>query len=276
MNRIDKYPCGCEIEFTMADGPKYPSRVQGMTACLEHKDALGPLDDGTHWPMDSAAARLLEAMGLGRPLTLVPVTRRNMKKALAIVKELFPKESPDWFMIAADKKIPSFRNYIVKCGDNFVGITGHYPAGPCPWLDHPPSSRIWLGRFGILPKYRKQGLGTMLLEASIDKAFELGYRHLRHYAYENKNVAQALLLKRGFIRMEDGEENGRKTLHFELNMLHNCVGRKVQIGGQEWTIGGVNYLGEHYVTRQEGETTWRSSCKLGLPRSNGHFAKLLD
>lgn len=66
--------------------------------------------------------------------------------------------------------------YIVYYKDEICGITGLYSDSR---LKEPDT--IWMGWYGILPKFRKRGLGKQILTDTIAEARYRGYKTLRLY-----------------------------------------------------------------------------------------------
>lgn len=105
-----------------------------------------------------------------------------------------------------------------KKGD-VVGITGIYS-----YFEYPEDA--WLGWYGVLPKYRKQGYGKEILLWTIEKAKEMGFKNFRLYTdlVEN-NTAVELYKKLGmvgepYLAEDMGEE---QTFIFSKSLNSNPV-----------------------------------------------------
>ena len=68
---------------------------------------------------------------------------------------------------------------------------------------------------GVLPGYRRHGLGRQLIDASIDKASRLGYSKLILWTQFSMISAQKLYEAAGFQYINDIERNGRKFKVYE-------------------------------------------------------------
>mgnify|MGYP006322553705 CR=1 FL=1 len=70
---------------------------------------------------------------------------------------------------------------------NFVALDGDVPVGMCSLRKNDgirPDLRPWLGSLVIDPKYQKQGIGKMLVDAAAEKAKELGFEKLYLFAFD--------------------------------------------------------------------------------------------
>jgi ribosomal protein S18 acetylase RimI-like enzyme len=68
---------------------------------------------------------------------------------------------------------------------------------------------------GVLPEYRAQGLGRMLVDAAIEKARELGYSKLILWTQPSMSSAQRLYESAGFRHVDNFERNGRQFKLYE-------------------------------------------------------------
>ncbi len=98
-------------------------------------------------------------------LKFLLITKKNLKKAIKIAKEIFPYESSklgiflpefDYKYVIKKPKLGKF--FIVKFDNKLVRITGYYYNFTKPKVDE-----IWLGYFGIRKKFRGIGLGKKVL-----------------------------------------------------------------------------------------------------------------
>jgi len=62
---------------------------------------------------------------------------------------------------------------------------------------------------GVLPEYRRHGLGRMLVETAIDRAMQNGYSKVLLWTQASMNAAQALYVSAGFSHIDDFTRNGR-------------------------------------------------------------------
>jgi len=68
---------------------------------------------------------------------------------------------------------------------------------------------------GVLPEYRGQGLGRMLVDAAIEKAHALGYSKLILWTQLSMSSAQRLYASAGFHHVGNIERNGRQFKLYE-------------------------------------------------------------
>ena len=81
------------------------------------------------------------------------------------------------------------KTYLIKWKNKNVGIIGLY-------LLPKYKNTVWLNWFGVLPEYRKQGIGTCALFKIISLARNLGYKEFRLVTYELwNNQAQHIYQK---------------------------------------------------------------------------------
>lgn len=129
-------------------------------------------------------------------LKQVEITKENMDLAMEIEKILFPEYSAEVNYRESVEKITTNRYYLLYIGDNCVGISGIYA------YDVDPHS-AWLGWFGILPQYRRNGYGSMALRLYENEARELGYTYARLYTDRDGNdVAIAFYENNGYSAEE--------------------------------------------------------------------------
>lgn len=72
---------------------------------------------------------------------------------------------------------------------------------------------------GVLPEFRGQGLGRMLVDAAIEKARELGYSKLILWTQLSMSSAQRLYESAGFHHIDNIERNGRQFKLYERVIL---------------------------------------------------------
>lgn len=69
----------------------------------------------------------------------------------------------------------------------YIALYGETPVGSCTLLLNDgirPDLAPWLGDLVVNPKYQKQGIGEMLIDAAKNKAHELGFRKLYLFAFD--------------------------------------------------------------------------------------------
>lgn len=79
-----------------------------------------------------------------------------------------------------------------------------------------------------------------------------------------------------FEAMPSNQDRQRFLESVQYRSTGDNVGRSVSFGGCEWTIAGINYLGDYDIERYDDRGMARSSCRLGLPAWHPHHATLLD
>lgn len=107
-------------------------------------------------------------------LKYVKVTQNNFDIAFNIQKEIWPHE-PDYnnFLNKAKSCSDDNISFIVYLNDNPIGITGVF-------TEDIDNESIWLDWYGVLPQYRKNGLGKQILLDTINYCKNLGrYEYLR-------------------------------------------------------------------------------------------------
>lgn len=69
----------------------------------------------------------------------------------------------------------------------YIALNGEIPVGSCT-LELKggirPDLRPWIGDLVVDPKYQKQGIGKMLVDATIEKAKGLGFEKLYLFAFD--------------------------------------------------------------------------------------------
>ncbi len=69
----------------------------------------------------------------------------------------------------------------------FVAFDGDLPVGMCSLRENDgirPDLTPWLGSLVVDPKYQKQGIGRMLIDATLLKAKELGFYKLYLFSFD--------------------------------------------------------------------------------------------
>lgn len=153
-------------------------------------------------------------------LTFEPLTKENLKEALDLVHSVFgynPDESdnPDiWYPASLEpEKYPdNWKEWDIKELKYFiareegkgplVGVTGWYTR------NSDPEDMIWLGWYCVDPSEKGKGLGRAILEWTIDKVKEDGYKTMRLYTSTNpiEADAQRLYEKLGFELISEEED----------------------------------------------------------------------
>ena len=69
----------------------------------------------------------------------------------------------------------------------YFALDGEIPVGSCTLQlkdDVRPDLGPWIGDLVVDPKYQKQGVGKMLLDAAVQKALALGFERLYLFAFD--------------------------------------------------------------------------------------------
>ena len=107
-------------------------------------------------------------------LEFVPITHENIILATEIQMQLFPDMCA---YLEYEKRIEQKEpHWLVYHKNDLIGTVGVYG---CPWLKE--EKTCWLGWFGVLPKYRNKGYGTVILQKLFEIAKNMGYETLRVY-----------------------------------------------------------------------------------------------
>ena len=129
-------------------------------------------------------------------INFVKITNDNLEVACKVQNEIFPEEDARENFIECINKDPYRKELdyrIVYLNDKPIGVTGIYS-----YHEYPDDA--WLGWFGILDEYRKQGYGGLVLDKTIELAKEKGYKSFRLYTDEYAKSAHKLYESRGMIK----------------------------------------------------------------------------
>ena len=162
-------------------------------------------------------------------MILKKVDASNYIEAINTQKSIFPPYEDGTIEILAsvDQKLltkvtgisypeESSTYYLAYNDNEIVGIAGLY---------HEKSScddSIWLGWFGVVPKFRGLGFGEKILELTMDKAKEKGFKIIRLYTdtIENK-AAVKLYEKLAFTKEEYKAEKNINNCYIYSKHLYN-------------------------------------------------------
>lgn len=115
-------------------------------------------------------------------LSLERITASNLRRAIALHREIFPKFSAETNFEEAVSGVSGYEYFIIRKGFDDAGIIGIY--------SYPEdSASAWLGWFGILQKYRRHHLGSVAIAMFEDMAKVRGYRYIRLYTEKRDNDA---------------------------------------------------------------------------------------
>ena len=125
---------------------------------------------------------------------LKPLRHRDIRRCVEIEKELFPGDSP-WNASAFRAELDSGAYYLgAFTMSGLVGYAGLAVAG------RPDEFEASLHTIGVDPRHQGNGVGTLLLEAILDRADELRAPVFLEVRTDNA-VALALYEKYGFSKL---------------------------------------------------------------------------
>lgn len=163
-------------------------------------------------------------------LTYIPLSQDNIQEAIDLVQAVFPtdfatQDSPEEaYRASLDREnhkdfisrhhLDILQYFIVRdSAGKAVGVTGWYTETVGP------KDIIWLGWYCLDPNERGKGYGREILEWTMNKAKEMGYKAMKLYTSNDPNEAAAQILyeKIGFnlIGEEQAEGEQYKTLFRE-------------------------------------------------------------
>ena len=95
-------------------------------------------------------------------LNIAHLDANNVKIAGRIQHKIFPYSSSySLYLDEVEKKRDDYNDYIIRLNTIPIGIIGYS-------LDSDDKQTVWLSWFGILPDYRKKGLGKQALDMLCD------------------------------------------------------------------------------------------------------------
>ena len=137
------------------------------------------------------------------------ITKDNLEIACKVQNKIFPEEDARQNFIEQINHDPYRKemDYCIVYLNNIpIGVTGVYSYNEYP-------EDAWLGWFGILKEYRKNGLGGLVLDKTIKIAKEKGYKNFRIYTDEYATSAHKLYESRNMIK-EDYDREDDKDEYF--------------------------------------------------------------
>lgn len=117
-------------------------------------------------------------------LKFVPLNKENLFLGKEIQKKIFPKEYMNDTLEKSLFSSPEYLSqfWLVKKGKEFVGLSGIYF-----YPEYPEDA--WLNWFGVIPKYRRRGLGRKIFFRTFAYARRLGFKSFRLYTDKYDNEA---------------------------------------------------------------------------------------
>ena len=157
-------------------------------------------------------------------MVLKEITRDNLDEASRIQLEIFgPKNGCAYLQYLLSFTTPTRTYYLVYHKNEVVGITGLYE-------DEFSAEEgvVWLGWFGVLPKFRHLGYGSHILMMTIDLARSKGYKMLRCYVHVKENKLGINLLERLMTFSEHyTAERKVKSVDVYTKILDKSDGKKL-------------------------------------------------
>lgn len=166
-------------------------------------------------------------------MEIAPLTKDRLEEMYKLVKKVFPYEKDEsiinpiegslginpeknWKWLK-EKECNSVKYFVLIENEKIVGTTGIYTN------ESDKDSASWLAWFCISYEKREKGLGSKLLEFSIDKAKKENKKFMRLYTSDHPNevAANRLYDKRGFkLIKKESDDNlpGINILYKELTL----------------------------------------------------------
>lgn len=153
-----------------------------------------------------------------RNFIYVPVTAENIVLATQIELTIFPGMCA---YLSYAKALDTDGYFIVFKDGEAIGITGLYTdESLCE------EGTVWLGWYGLLPPYRKQGLGRAILCDTIEHARKAGYETFRLYTSETLCPDACKLYDEV---MDFGEAYTREETAFKRKVYSKALGGKAVV-----------------------------------------------
>ena len=158
------------------------------------------------------------------------LTKKTLKEALSLLDTVFPEgdeEEPANIALLASLNLEKYKDALSKMKivelkywtaidvtGKIVGTIGLYH------YEDDNDEEIWLGYFSVNPHLRKMGIGTQLLNFSINEARKYGKKFLRLWTMSSLRDAQKLYEKHGFklTREKSLGDTELKKLYYKLKL----------------------------------------------------------
>ena len=178
-------------------------------------------------------------------LKYVPMTRDNIYDMVKTQMEIFPSECGYFqYDYALNCGKDYWKYWLVYNEEDIVAITGLYSD-----FDINETNSIWLGWFGVRPSYRKQNIGTEVLNFTINEAYKLAkkypIKYLRLYTSIDENATAQLLYK----KIMDSNEKYEYPDDFNYN--NTCLIWTKSLFGDKIVPWNNRCLGLNEIEEQE-------------------------
>ena len=161
-----------------------------------------------------------------KKIIYVEVNEDNAKNAIRIQQSIFPLENGKQDILESlepkKKNFDFLKYYLIKYGEKYIGITGIYSYPQYP-------KDAWMAWFGILPLYRRNGIGSNTILFLKKLASKLKFETLRVYTDSNSNHYACKLYDKFFEQKEIySNERGKyyqvgDTLIYSTSLTKNPV-----------------------------------------------------
>ena len=171
-------------------------------------------------------------------MKFVKINKSNIMLATKIQIEIFNDEKECAYFHYLNSFTSKKDYYIVYENNKIVGITGLY-------VDEFTQEKgvVWLGWFGVMPEYRRKGLGKKILELTIEMAKKKGFDTLRLYTLSTYIPACHLYNEVMDICEEYRLEKLENCLIYSLSLRENVKVQKL----------GEKYLGMIWREKEQKE-----------------------
>ncbi len=161
---------------------------------------------------------------------IIPVNRGNIDEAIKLLNSVFPKDiarynnpeiglrcslDPEKYSEYYDHfKLLKTTPFVLIKDNKLIGTTGLYH------LKTDPDDTVWLGWLCINPEFRGKGLGRKLIEWTMNKAREEGYRILKLYTSNDPDldVSHILYAKLGFKTVGGRAGEGETLIYKQVKL----------------------------------------------------------
>lgn len=111
-------------------------------------------------------------------LKILPLNCENVKVAGKIQYQIFPNSSSyHLYLEEVENKRHDYKDFVIYLGKTPIGVIGYSQ-------DSENRETAWLSWFGILPIYRKKGIGKRALDMICDTLKLNNFKILRLFTYE--------------------------------------------------------------------------------------------